>query len=122
MKKSAYVKQIKANMQAIGTYKPEFDKVISVLAQLYEDIDTARKQFEESGGQMVIEFTNKRGATNIIKSPYYRLLEDLQADVLQYNRELGLTPKGLKTINDKEMSSKKKESKLDAAMRKILDG
>ena len=122
MKAASYRKKIIANMIEVGTYKPEFGKVIDTLAQMYEDIDTARDQFDKSGGNLIIKHTNKSGATNLVKNPFFLIIENLQANILQYNRELGLTPRGLKNINEKEMTSKKKKSKLEAAMEKIAGG
>lgn len=117
-----YKKQIIANMVEVETYKPEFLETVNALAQIYVDRDTARKQFEESGGLMIVEHTNKSGATNLAKNPYYSVIENLEANILMYNRELGLTPKGLKAIDDKKMNTKKKKSKLEAALEKVGQG
>lgn len=93
-----YRTQIKKNMKSIGTYKPEFDKTIENLAKIYVDMDTAREQFEKSGGKLVVRHTNKSGATNFVKNPYFLAIEGLQNNILQYSRELGLTPAGLRKI------------------------
>lgn len=122
MNAKTYEKKIIADMKEVGTYKPEFNKTIETLAKIYEDIDTARAQFERSGGNMIIIHKNKSGAENLVKNPFYLIIENLQANILQYNRELGLTPKGLKNINEKEMSTKKKKSKLEAAMEQLSGG
>lgn len=117
-----YKQKIIENMISIGTYKPEFDKIISDLAQIYCDMDLAREQFEASGGELIVEHTNKNGSTNIVKNPYYLIIEGLQSNILQYSRELGLTPAGLKKINEKEMSNKNKKSKLESALEMISNG
>ena len=122
MNAKTYEKKIIADMKEVGTYKPEFNKTIETLALIYEDIDTARAQFEKSGGNMIIAHTNKSGATNLVKNPFYLIIENLQANILQYNRELGLTPKGLKNINEAEMKGKKKKSKLLAALEEATSG
>ena len=122
MKTDTYKKKIIADMKEVGTYKPEFNKTVETLANMYVDLDTARTQFEKSGGNMIVKHTNKSGATNLVKNPFYLIIENLQANILQYNRELGLTPKGLKNINEKEMSTKKKKSKLEAAMEQLSGG
>lgn len=85
-------------MKSIGTYKVEFDKVIDNLAKMYEDMDTVREQFEKSGGNIVVKHTNKSGATNWVKNPFFLVIEGLQDRILMYNRELGLTPAGIKKI------------------------
>lgn len=117
-----YKDLIKQNMVEVGTYKPQFDKVINNLAKIYEDMDTAREQFEKSGGSLIVKHTNKNGSTNLVKNPYYLIIEGLQANILQYSRELGLTPMGLKKINEKEMSGKKKVSKLDSVLESLANG
>lgn len=122
MNAKTYEKKIIADMKEVGTYKPEFNKTIETLAKIYEDIDTARAQFERSGGNMIIIHKNKSGAENLVKNPFYLIIENLQANILQYNRELGLTPKGLKNINEAEMKGKKKKSKLMAALEEATSG
>lgn len=117
-----YKKLIIKNMKSVGTYKPEFDKVITNLANIYVDMDIAREQFESTGGKLVVQHTNKNGSTNLVKNPFYLIIEGLQANILQYSRELGLTPIGLKKINEKEMSGRKKISKLDSVLESLSDG
>ena len=61
--------------------------------------DIAQSEFEASGSRMLIKHTNKSGATNIEQNPALRLVNDLNRDLLKYYSELGLTPKGLKQID-----------------------
>ena len=49
---------------------------------------------------MLIEHTNKAGATNIEQNPAIRLINDLNRDALAYCRELGLTAASLRRINE----------------------
>ena len=122
MTANEYKKIIIEDMKSVGTYKPQFDKVISNLAVVYADMDNAREQFDKSGGSMVVKHTNKNGSTNLVKNPFYLVIEGLQGNILQYSRELGLTPMGLKKINEKEMSGKKKVSKLDSVLESLANG
>lgn len=105
-------------MQAIGTYKPSFEHTIKTLAKMLLDLRNAEESFEESGGDLIIEHTNKAGATNVIKNPYYQVIENLRQQIITYSRELGLTPAGLKKINDKATGTKK-ESALAKALSKL---
>lgn len=114
MKKNGYKKKIIENMELIGTYKPEFDRTIELLAEMYADMDTARKQFEKgesSLGQFVVG--DKR-------NPYYMTIEKLRADILLYNRELGLTAAGLKKLREKCLEVKS-TSKLESALENLMD-
>lgn len=111
-----YKKDIIENMKAVGTYKEEFTDIINSLAKIYYDYDDACDKFQKSGSNFMIKHTNKSGATNIVKNPYYLVIEGLRQNILAYSRELGLTPAGLKKINDKELVKNHKVSKLDKAL------
>lgn len=97
-----------------GTYKPCFDSVIDTLASIMEQRDKAQLLFEESGGETIVEFTNKGGSTNLVKNPALVIVMDLNAQALSYWRDLGLTPAGLKKINEAAMKGKKRSALADA--------
>lgn len=110
MKASDWKKKIKKEMTEAETYKPFFDSVINTLADILETRDKAKAQFEETGGDTIVEHTNKAGATNLAQNPALRLVNDLNRDALTYWRELGLTPKGLKTINEMALKEEKEDA------------
>lgn len=98
--------KIKRQMKKIGTYKPEYEAAMRVLAEAMRDYDRAKEQFEEEGGEYMVEYTNKAGATNYVKNPLYVVMDDLRKNIITYCRELGLTPTGYKKIggsDDQEM-------------------
>ena len=74
------------------------------------DYESAEIAFDKSGGDFVIEYTNKAGATNIIKNPHWAVIENLRTDILTYSRELGLTPAGLRKMQVKVTDNKKKSA------------
>lgn len=86
-------------MKEAGTYKPCFEAVISDCAETLSKRDEAEQTFRDSGGHVLVRHTNKSGATNIEQNPALRLVNDLNRDLLKYYSELGLTPKGLKQID-----------------------
>lgn len=98
-----YRNDIIKKMKALGVYHVEFSHTVDTLARTLYDYDRTLKSFEESGGNVVIRYTNKSGATNVTKNPYYLALEGMREDILAYSRELGLTPSGLKKINEASM-------------------
>lgn len=102
-----------------GTYKPIFDAVIDTLSQIMEKRDDAQTEFEAGGKQIIVEHTNKGGATNYEQNPLIRLINDLNRDALAYWRDLGLTPAGLRKINEASMRGDGKESALEKALRSI---
>ena len=88
-------------MEKVGTYQESFDDAIDTLAGMLERRDALENQFYSSKVPMVVEHTNKAGATNLEQNPMIRMLNDMNNDILSYFRDLGLTPRGLKSITDK---------------------
>ncbi len=105
-----YIKEIKRKMRAVGTYNISFSYTIEVLAKVLVDYQTTVETFEKTGGNIVIKHTNKNGSTNIVKNPLYLALEKLRDDIITYSRELGLTPAGLKKINQDGNKPEKKSN------------
>lgn len=100
MKKKTWKAKIKSACKEAGTYRPFFDYVIDTLAEILERRDLTVEAFEKSGGSVVVKHTNKGGSQNIEQNPMLRLVNDLNRDALAYWRDLGLTPAGLKRLNE----------------------
>lgn len=94
-------------MKNVGTYQPSFNEAIETLAGMLERRDSLEESFYASNEPMIVEHTNKGGATNLEQNPTIRLLNDMNRDVLTYLRDLGLTPKGLKSIKDNGSATEK---------------
>ena len=118
MTRNEWIERIKNSAIDAGTYRPYFDDVISTLADILERRDKAKSEFLKSGGRVMVKHTNKGGATNIEQNPCLRAVNDLDRDALAYWRDLGLTPAGLKRINEKAMQ-KPKENALSKALREL---
>ena len=110
MKKQAWKKKIKDATEQAGTYRPFFDPVIDTLADILARRDEAQDLFKKSGSNILVKHTNKSGATNIEQNPALRLINDLNRDALAYWRELGLTPAGLKKLNESALKVETKSS------------
>ena len=106
MEKRRWKSKIKTACKRAGTYQPFFDQVIDTLAQLLEMRDNALEKFDQSGGNTIVKHTNKGGATNIVKNPALQVVMDCNTQALAYWRDLGLTPAGLKRINDEALKAK----------------
>ena len=104
---------VKACKEA-GTFKPCFWAAIDALADILEKRDNAQEMFEKTGGQTVVRHTNKAGATNITKNPALAIIMDLNAQALAYWRDLGLTPAGLKRIDEKAAKAPRKSALAEA--------
>lgn len=113
MKRETWRKRIKEACVEAGTYRPYFDSVIFSLAEILETRDEVKKYYRESGAKPIVEHTNKGGNTNIVKNPILIMYDEMNATALTYWRELGLTPKGLKAINDKAMKEKSGKKSLE---------
>ena len=114
MDQATWEDRIRSSAIAAGTYRPYFDDVIATLADILARRDVSRDLFVQSGGNVLVNHTNKGGATNIEQNPVLRLINDLNRDALAYWRELGLTPAGLKRIDDQSMKQRKKATLSDA--------
>lgn len=110
MKKTAWKKKIRKACETAGTYQPFFDSVIDSLAGIMELRDNAREKFDASGGSTIVKHTNKGGSTNIVKNPALVVLMDCNTQALAYWRELGLTPAGLKRINESGLKQNPQKS------------
>jgi hypothetical protein len=119
MNKAEWKAKIEKSCADVGTYKQAFDSVIDTLADILERRDMAQEQFNADGYEILVEHTNQGGNTNIEQNPILRMINELNRDALAYWRDLGLTPAGLKRINDAEMAGKKKVSPLAQALKEL---
>ena len=109
---------IMRNCKSVGTMQPAFKSVIETLADILEQRDKVWEQFVAEGAQVIIERVSDRGAVNSAKNPLFVTWMDLNTQALSYWRDLGLTPKGLKAINDLMVKDAKKDPLVEA-LRKI---
>ena len=114
MKKRTWKNRITAACKEAGTYQPYFDAVIDTLAGIMEQRDAAETKYVKSGGNPIVKHTNKGGATNIVKNPALVVVMEMNMQALAYWRDLGLTPAGLKKINEAAMKGKKRSALAEA--------
>ena len=112
--KDEWIIKIKNSCEGVGTYRSEFDDVISALALILEERDKAYDQYIKSGGHPVIIHTNRGGSANPAKNPILVLWSDLNAQALSYWRDLGLTPSGLKKLDEGALKPAKKDALAEA--------
>ena len=104
---------IKKHTEGAGTYRKDFQPVIDTLADILEQRDKAFEEYLEDGGGAVVRVISDRGATNYRKNPRLQVWSDLNTQALAYWKELGLTPSGLKKINEKSLIIKEKKGLAD---------
>lgn len=108
--------RIRKACEAAGTYREYFNPIIETLADILEKRDAAQQAFLEDGCRIMVQHTNKNGATNLEQNPIVRLINDLNRDALTYWKELGLTAASLKKINEAAIKGSSGLSPLDQAL------
>ena len=116
---SEWKRTIKRQTKSVGTYQKTFDSVIDALAKILAERDAVYQQFKDEGSEALVEKVSDRGARNYVINPLVTLWKDLNASALAYWRDLGLTPAGLKRINEAAMQKKEKGSALEEALKSI---
>ena len=109
----------KERMKILGTYREQFDPAIDMYAKMKRLLERLEEEFAEGDCRVVEEYTNKAGATNMRKTALYATIAELRRDVSSQEDRLGLSPAGMKRINEAEMKKKKAASKLDSALSKL---
>ena len=118
MTKRTWEARIKNACKEAGTYRTYFDNVIETLADILAQRDEVAAQYKKDGKQAVVKHTNKGGAENYVQNPMLSIVNKLNESALSYWRDLGLTPAGLKKIDEKSMK-KQKPNALSEAMREL---
>lgn len=121
MTKSKWKTLIIGQMTALGVQKDAYDSAVETLAGILEQRDKTFREFQKSGGESVIQYTNKGGSTNMTKNPLLVLWDDLNKSALAYWRELGLTPSSYKKMTG-DAPKNEKHGGLAAALMSIESG
>lgn len=100
-----------ADMKKLGIYKPEYNRIIDIYAELVEQYGILMERFEASGHQYRV-YTDQGSEK---KAPIVATLESLRKDILAYSDRLCLNPKALETVTAEKAS----QSKLAAALKSL---
>lgn len=119
MKKKDWIKTIKKQCEAAGTYREHHDPIIETLAGVLEKRDAAEAQYKKNGAEPVIEHKSDRGSVNMVKNPALQIVIDLNNQALSFWRDLGLTPAGLKKLNGDALTAKATTAGFEALLAKI---
>lgn len=112
--------KIKNDCAEAATYKPAFDATIKTLASVLARRDEVAARYEAEGSEPVLVHTNKVGDEIARANPLLTLWNTLNTTALSYWKELGLTPSGLKKINENAMKPKRKNL-LSEALKELGD-
>lgn len=100
-----------AAMKKLGVYKPEYDPVIDIYAELSEQYKRLTSEYKKS--EYKFEETTMQGGSK--KAPIVATLESLRKDILAYSDRLCLNPKAIESVT----VDKKKPSALQAALKAL---
>lgn len=92
------------DMKKLGTYKPEYNRLISIYAELVEQYGILTQRFID--GDFAFQTPTADGGFK--KAPIVATLENLRKDILAYSDRLCLNPKSLETV----MAETEQKSKL----------
>ena len=98
MEKEKWKDEIIKACKDAGTYQTYFEAVIDTLAKVLEERDKADEQYAQSGSNPTIIHVNRAKEKNVTKNPILVMRNELNTQALALWRELGLTPKGLRTL------------------------
>lgn len=98
MKKENYKKKIKSQIQIDSKKINSFDTSIIILSEILEERDRVYKLYLEEGAKPLVMVKSDRGAENMKPNPLLKQWNELNTTALQYLRDLGITPAGLKKI------------------------
>ena len=118
MDSKQWKKKIKKATETVGTYQESFDEVINTLADLLAERDRVYDKYIEEGAEPLVLVTSDRGQENMRDNPLLTTWRSINRDVLQYWRDLGLTPAGLKKIMDDSMKQPE-ASALDKVLERL---
>lgn len=123
-KRPSKADKIRADMKTAGTYSEAFEPVIALLAKTQTQLAAAERVWRSKdggAGAYVMEYTNKSGATNTVKSPYFAVVEDLRSEVVSISAQLGLTPQGQRRVLGGTKPQATSSSRLEEALIKAAE-
>ena len=121
MTSKSWIAEIKKQMSLKGVDYAGFGNVIQTLAELLEQRDKLYKQYQDEGSEVMVLYVSDRGQENMIINPLLKEWQNMNRDALVYWRELGLTPAGLKKLNEDSMKPAE-QSPLDKVLANLEKG
>ena len=94
-----------SDMKGLGTYKQEYDSLITIYSDLLAQYHHVNEQFKKGGFQ----YETSTGAGGTKKSGHVSALENLRKDIIAYSDRLCLNPK---TVENVTVATTQKNSKL----------
>lgn len=118
MTERGYLVKINKAMRAADTYQEIYTEVIKTLAAVLAERDHIYEQYVKEGSEPLVDVLTDRGSPQRRPNPLLDQWNKLNQTALSYWKELGLTPAGLKKLND-EATKEPKMSPLDSVLAKL---
>ena len=109
------------SMRNLGTWKDEFQPSVVRYCEMRLQYKMLMERWYDGGCVIAEEYTNKAGATNVRKTALYIAIESLRRELHELESDLGLTPIGLRRINDMLKNAGKKTSAFGEAIRALSE-
>ena len=98
--------QVIKDMQGLGVYKAQYDRLIGIYVDLSIQYDMALLEFKKSGYQ----YETETAAGGTKKSAIVATLENLRKDILAYSDRLCLNPKAIESVTVENKGKSKLKS------------
>ncbi|WP_226085655.1 P27 family phage terminase small subunit [Mesobacillus sp. S13] len=102
--------KVVSDMKGLGTYKPEYDAIITIYSDLLAQYEQANQKFIDSNYQ----YETETAAGGTKKSAIVATLENLRKDIIAYSDRLCLNPKSVETVTTDNPKKSKLASVLSA--------
>ena len=108
MKHTKKEQDIIDRMKRLGVYKPEFDETIRRYRKLSDEFASLYGKYKKDGYPF-----ETSGPQGVKKAPVVVTLESLRRDLLDLEDALGLSPRGLKKLQEEPFKAERKARKTD---------
>lgn len=98
--KGNYKKALIKATQQLGTYDESFNQSLDILAEILTEREHVYKEYVKGGRNALVKIVSDRGAENMRPNPLLKQWNELNNSALSYLSAVGLTPSGLKKINN----------------------
>ncbi len=111
--KATIKKQTVKEMKKLGTYRPEYDRIVDIYAGLWEQYHRLMKEYDQDGRYGYASSTADGGEK---KSPLVATIEAVRRDILTYSDRLMLNPR---SERESKNPPTQKRSKLEEVLASV---
>lgn len=113
MNKKKWKEELIKEMKVDSCLLSSFDTTLNILAEILEEREAVHLAYVKDGSRPIVKFTTDRGSENYKPNPLLKQWQDLNVTALQYLRELGLSPAGLRKLQGQLPTTKGQPTALE---------